>query len=374
MSAALEHYRKEWSEARSSLPGAGIDWVERVRREALDRFCERGFPTPRDEDWKYTSVRPIERRAFRLGLGASAGDESPVAAVPAERRVDGLQPTATLVFRNGRLSPAESDVRPAVRDGLRVESLADVLDSEPERVEQALSGPGERNAFADLNRAFLGDGAVVSIDRGAVIDRPIELVFSTRGESEVASHPVVLVLAGEDSGAMIVEHHLGAGEGAKLANPHTLLSVGKRARIEHHLLLDEDGATWHVGNIEARVAAGGRLGSNAVQLGGRLVRYGIEVALEGDGASAVLNGLYVPARAAACRLPYPDRSSRARRHERAGLQGPPRRTGQRRVQRAGGRASERTATPTRARATTTFCCRRTRRSTPSHSSRSLPTT
>ena len=125
------------------------------------------------------------------------------------------------------------------------------------------------------------------------MEAPVELVFVTRGESDVASHPLVLVLAEDGSGATVVEHHLGAGEGAKLANPCTRIAVGEGAVVEHHLLLEEDANTWHIGNIEARVAAGGRLGSNAVQLGGRLVRYGIGVSLEGAGASAVLNGLYV---------------------------------------------------------------------------------
>ena len=293
MSSSLEHYRREWSSARGSLPGAGVGWVDRARREALDRFCARGFPTPRDEDWKYTSVRPIERRAFRLGVGESEAPGDGAAAIATQSRLAGLEPAATSVFLNGRLVPPGNDAHRTLPEGLRVDSLAGVLESEPERVEPFLSGSGDRNAFADLNRAFLGDGAVVSIRRGARIDRPIELVFVTRGESDVASHPVVLVQAAEDSGATIVEHHLGAGGGAKLANPFTRVTVGERAEVEHHLLLEEDGATWHTGNVEALVAAEGRLGSNAVQLGGRLVRYGIDVSLEGAGARVVLNGLYV---------------------------------------------------------------------------------
>ena len=293
MSAALEHYRREWDAAQPTLPGAGVGWVDRVRREALDRFCERGFPTPRDEDWKYTNVRPIERRAFRLeavpGEGAGSGAEG---EVPSIRRLSGLDSAAVLVFVNGRLvrpHPGQ-DTLPA---GARVESLARVLASDPERVEPILSGAGNQDAFASLNRAFLGDGAVITIGRGTRIERPVELVFVARGESDVASHPVVLVEAEAGSRGTVVEHHLGAGGGAKLANPFTRVVVGEGAVVEHHLVLEEDGSSWHVGNIEARVAAGGHLGSNAVQLGGRLVRYGIDVSLDGVGASVVLNGLYV---------------------------------------------------------------------------------
>ena len=299
--AALEHYRREWSAAHASLPGAGVGWVERVRREALDRFCERGFPTPRDEDWKYTNVRPIERRAFRLdpaGGGGAAGDGG---EPPAARGglLAGLAPAARLVFVNGRLA---APARPggaaeaggdALPEGVRVESLADVLASSPERVEPHLSGPDGDDPFAALNHAFLGGGAVIAVPRGVRVERPIELAFVARGESDVASHPVVLVLAGEEAEATVVEHHLGAGAGAKLANPFTRIVIEARARVDHHLLLEEDDATWHTGSIDARVASGGRLGSNAVQLGGRLVRYGIGVSLDGPGASVALNGLYV---------------------------------------------------------------------------------
>ena len=294
MSAAVEHYRREWSEAYASLPGAGIGWVERVRREALDRFCERGFPTPRDEDWKYTSVRPIERRAFRLPPSSGEGGEleraGPIAAGP---RLAGLERTATLVFLNGRLAPAHSVQAGDLPEGARIDSLARVLESNPELVESHLATTTGDNPFAALNRAFLSDGAVISIDRGIRMERPIELVFVVQGESDLASHPIVLVLAGAQAGATIIEHHLGAGAGAKLANPFTRITVGEQAKVDHHLLLEEDGATWHTGNIEACIAAGGRLGSNAVQLGGRLVRYGIDVSLHGLGATVVLNGLYV---------------------------------------------------------------------------------
>ena len=286
---ALDHYRREWRAAYAALPGARVGWVERARREALDRFCDRGFPTPRDEDWKYTNVRPIERRAFRF---APAGSDGGGGVAPAERLAE-LESAIRLVFLNGRLAPAHSGPGGDLPEGVLVESLAHVLERDPDRVEPHLASVADGNAFTALNRAFLGDGAVITIPAGVRLPRPVELVFVARGETDIASHPVVLVLAGEAAAATVIEHHLGDGTGAKLANPFTRIAVAEGAAIEHHLLLEEDDATWHTGNIDARVAAGGRLGSNAVQLGGRLVRYGIDVSLDGPGAEVVLNGLYV---------------------------------------------------------------------------------
>ena len=289
MSEALEHYRREWRATHAALPGARVGWVEQARRKALDRFCERGFPTPRDEDWKYTNVRPIERRAFRF---APVADDGAGGAAPAER-LAGLGSAVRLVFLNGRLASGPGGSDGELPAGVLTESLAHVLESDPDRVEPHLAELAEGNAFTALNRAFLGDGAVITLPPGVRLPLPVELVFVARGEIDVASHPVVLVLAGEAAAATVVEHHLGDGAGAKLANPFTRIAVGEGGTIEHHLLLEEDDATWHTGNIDARVAAGGRLGSNAVQLGGRLVRYGIDVSLDGPGAEVVLNGLYV---------------------------------------------------------------------------------
>ena len=293
MPTGVEHYRQEWSAAHASLPGARVAWIDRARREALDRFCGRGFPTLRDEDWKYTSVRPIERRAFRLDPGHDIAAGNGSEPLSSAHRLSGLDSSAVLVLRNGALASAHSGPGGAVPDGMRVESLAEVLESDPERVEPFLSGATGGNAFADLNRAFLAGGAVVSIPRGVRCKGPVELVFASGGEPDLASHPVVIVLAEPESAATIVEHHLAVGNGAKLANPFTHIAVGERAAIEHHLLLEEDDSTWHTGNVEACVATGGQLTSNAVQLGGRLVRYGIDVSLDGTGASVVLNGLYV---------------------------------------------------------------------------------
>ena len=178
MSAAVEHFRREWDAAHATLPGAGIGWVDRFRREALDRFCERGFPTPRDEDWKYTNVRPLERRAFRLdpGIGAAApgaeGAATDVEGAPSAGRLADLDSAAALVFVNGRLSTAHSGGNGALPAGVRVDSLARVLESDPERLEPFLSRAGDPDSFASLNRAFLGGGAFVSIARACAWKRP----------------------------------------------------------------------------------------------------------------------------------------------------------------------------------------------------------
>ena len=41
-------------------------WLKPIREAAIARFKEVGFPTTRDEDWKYTSLDRIASRAMFL--------------------------------------------------------------------------------------------------------------------------------------------------------------------------------------------------------------------------------------------------------------------------------------------------------------------
>jgi len=62
----------------SPIPHAA-DWTGPVRRQALERFAALGFPTTRDEEWKYTSVEPLVKTPFAPGLGRDEGVERRIA-------------------------------------------------------------------------------------------------------------------------------------------------------------------------------------------------------------------------------------------------------------------------------------------------------
>ena len=92
--------------AELSLAAAGVGWVKKLRDSGADRVAERGFPTTRDEEWKYTNVKPIAKRQFRpagpTGDGVAAADIARCA-------IDGLT-CHRAVFVNGYFSPSLSDL------------------------------------------------------------------------------------------------------------------------------------------------------------------------------------------------------------------------------------------------------------------------
>ncbi|NTU83769.1 MAG: hypothetical protein HGA45_31085, partial [Chloroflexales bacterium] len=61
---AGEWYRARFGDFERGLNGESGTPIHRMRREALERFASAGFPTTRDEEWRFTDVGPIARGQF----------------------------------------------------------------------------------------------------------------------------------------------------------------------------------------------------------------------------------------------------------------------------------------------------------------------
>ena len=211
MTQMTDHYlaqHESFARSRAGDPG----WLNGLRRTGAERFAELGFPTTKQEAWKYTNVAPITATPFHIPDGTGAlGSPSDVG-----RAALGPSGGTRLVFVNGRFAPGLS-TRLDLPGGVRATSLAAVLADEPGLVEPYLArlAPLDLNGFAALGAAFLADGAFVHLPAGSVVPDPIELLFlSSASREDLAAFPRVLVVAGENSHAEIVELHSGISTGA----------------------------------------------------------------------------------------------------------------------------------------------------------------
>lgn len=286
MNAELqERYLAEFTRATA---GGELPWLDRLRKESFARFAEQGFPTTRDEAWKYTSVAALEKTAFEAAPAAEPG------AIPDSFGFAGAA-CHRLVFVNGRFAPDLSWLLP-LPAGVRIASLADVLEQYPERLEALLARPAvaENRPFAALNAAFASDGACIELAPGAAVEAPIHLLFLTAaGGKAVMTHPRNLIVASEGSRAVIVEHYAGLDEGGYFTNAVTELALGRNAHIEHLKLQEESFAAFHIASTEARQDAGSRYVSHSVSLGAQLARNDIHASLDGENVDCELNGLYL---------------------------------------------------------------------------------
>lgn len=281
-----EPYLASFRQRNGTSPG----WVRRLREEGITRFAELGFPTPRLEDWKYTSVAPIASRQFRIAPPLAL--DGPIREAAAAARIDGA---VEIVFVNGRYASELSSVG-SLPGGVLVTSLAAALERHGDLLETHVgrSSDVHGESFTALNTAFFEDGAFVYAPRGAWLEAPVHLLHLSAPEGDpIFLCPRTLIVAEESSVIEIVESHIGTGDGVTFANAVTEIVVGRGASVAHYKIQRESREAFHVATIEARQQADSRFLSHSVSLGGSLSRAAIRTVLEDEGGECRLNGLYV---------------------------------------------------------------------------------
>ena len=271
--------------ARGSVPA----WLRALRTRGIDAFTAQGFPTTRDEEWRFTPIGPIADTAF------VAGELLHVRPEQVQDLLFGADASAELVFVNGVFVPALSRMAELPK-GLEVRSLAQAIATDATSVEPLLGLHAglESAPFTALNTAFIEDGAVVRIAKGAVIERPVHLLFySSVSGAPSASHPRVLVVAGEHSEARIIESFAGSDGQTYLTNAVSEFVLGDRAVLDHYRVQVESRAAYHVARQQVRTGRETTFVSHSLVLGGAIVRNDIGAILGGEGGDTTLNGLYV---------------------------------------------------------------------------------
>src|SRR2546429_3211627 len=158
--------------------GRAPSWLKEIREGAIARFAELGFPTTKQEEWRFTSVAPIVDTPF--SHRASRIPHPGLSEIGALLIGDGRG----VCLAEGRYAPGLSWAagRPA---GVRVESLAWALaqgpGSELAREPLARHARWHDSPFAALNTAFLADGAFVHVPAGATLEQPLEVLFLSSG-------------------------------------------------------------------------------------------------------------------------------------------------------------------------------------------------
>jgi Fe-S cluster assembly protein SufD len=286
--------RSAFERFEAAVPSSHVAWLRSLRLTAMTRFEELGFPTTRHEEWKYTNVAPIARTPFQHATALAGPNLGPEAL--GQHRPAGRLGSSELVFVNGRFAPELSSL-PAT-GGLRVVGLRQALAREADRLEPHLARAAgvSGSAFAALNSAFLDDGAVVEVAPDSVITDPVHIVFlSTTAQQErpVVSYPRLLVMAGRNSEATVVESY-GGPEGEvylTCAVTEVLLEAG--ARLDHYKVQRESASAFHVATLAVRQERDSRFSNHSVCLGGAIARNDISTVFAGEGGECELNGLFL---------------------------------------------------------------------------------
>lgn len=266
-------------------------WLKAMRQRAIEAFEAAGFPSSREEGWRFTNVSalttdPFERTPVRR--------DDPASAATLEASLLGDPSWTRVVLVDGRYAPALS--RPAHEDGVWAGSFHDALAGEHARVVERHLGryaAVENEPFAALSTAFVRDGALVHIPAGVAVTHPIHIVCVSTGASGQVSYPRMLVVVEREARVTIIESHVNVGGGAYWTNTVAEGVIGDAADVQWFRVQNDGPEALHMATTQIYQGRDSRWFSCSLALGAKLARHNLRTELAGEGAHATMDGLYI---------------------------------------------------------------------------------
>lgn len=270
-----------------SLPGEGRVWLDQQRLQARKQFSSNGFPSPREEEWRYTNISPIEKKQFAV-------PDAPGKLDPAEIDAAKLEGCDHLVFVDG-YHQAELSSVDVLPQGVTLVPVSEAF-AEQEHLLQSWLGQSLRNeshGFIHFNTASFSDGALLHLATKVRLNRPIQLLFVATEHATPAMINVRNVIVAE-SGCKghVIETHIGANDACYLNNAITELFVAHNAQLTHSRFQNESPAAYHFGGVYAKLQDHAMLAQDNFTFGAAMSRCEMHADLE-TSADCTLNGLYI---------------------------------------------------------------------------------
>ncbi len=266
-------------------------WLKLLRKQAIDSFEKLGFPTMRDESWKYTNVTPMSRIPFQLVSEFSSLNQSQI-----EPFLFGNPNWQRLVFINGFYSKDLSRINQTA--GLTLIPMSEALVKHSDRLKQHLSQYADvkNSAFTALNTAFFHDGGYFHLAKKTIITEPVLLLFvsTSSGSKQPLSQIRNLIVLDEGSKAVVIEKHASLKESDEYwSNSVTEIVLNDHSELSYHKLGQESAKGFHIGTTQVDQHDNSKLVSSSVAIDGGLVRNNLNVILNGEHTECELNGFYL---------------------------------------------------------------------------------
>ncbi|MGZ8391331.1 MAG: Fe-S cluster assembly protein SufD [Gemmatimonadales bacterium] len=268
------------------------DWLEPVRQAAIDRFAAVGFPTARDEEWRFTPIAPIAQGTWRQGSGSTHG----VTREQLAPFIFGHPEWTTLVFVDGGYSNALSSTG-ELPAGVRAGSLAEALRADGVMLEKHLARHAsiEGSPFTALSTASIRDGGFLHVPANTDLTRPVHLVFVTTADAAASvTHPRNLIVVDRGARASVIESYVSLVEGTRYwTNAVTEVVAGANSWIEHTRIQRESERAYHVGLTHVEQQGDSHYRSFTLAMGGALARHNLHARLNGENVETLMYGLYL---------------------------------------------------------------------------------
>ncbi len=264
--------------------------VHEIRSKAFSDFENNGFPTKKDEEWKYTSLNSILKHDYNI----FPKNEQSLAYEDVKKYFISETDCYNLVFIDGVFSSFLSET---THDGLDICVMSSAL--EKPKYKMVIDTyfnqlAKENNSLSDLNTAFSREGAFVNVPKNKIVPKPIQILnFSTGNEQKILIQPRNLVVVGENAHVQIIERHQSLTENTTLTNAVTEIFVNKRGIVDVYKMQNDTQSASLIDSTFVSQKRDSVASVHTFSFGGNITRNNLEFYQEGEHCVSHLNGISI---------------------------------------------------------------------------------
>jgi Fe-S cluster assembly protein SufD len=280
-------YIERYQALVDSLPGQNLSWLNTLRQLALGSFQATGFPSPREEEWRYTNVTALEKKLF------TPLSVSPPTSLDKEWLETYQLPDAwSLVLVDGYFNPWLSSLS-GLPDRVITTNISEALKNYPDQVKKLFGTTLEReyNGFLAFNTAYFSDGAFIEIPAGINLEKPLHILHIST-HNEALANTRSLIGLNVNASAKIIETFVGLPGASYLTAAVTEIRLGENGSLDHYKLQVETDKAYHFGGVYVKQEKSSRFTQNNLSFGGLLARNEIHAELA-IAAECEMNGLFL---------------------------------------------------------------------------------
>lgn len=264
--------------------------LHNVRTEALKNFETKGFPSKKEEAWKYTSLNSVLKNDFSV----FPKTESAVDFADVKKYFLHEIDTYKVIFIDGKFS---SFLSSTTHDGLDVCLMSSALTKPKYKMvidEYFNKVASKEESLTTLNTAFALEGAYINIPKSKVVDKPIEIInFSTGSEAALLVQPRNLIIVGENAHVQIIERHQSLNDNPVLTNSVTEIFARKRAIVDYYKIQNDNLEASLIDNTYISQKEQTNVSVHTFSFGGNLTRNNLNFYHEGEHIDSTLKGITI---------------------------------------------------------------------------------
>ncbi|KMQ72052.1 Fe-S cluster assembly protein SufD [Chryseobacterium koreense] len=279
--ALLENIQQNFTEFLSRQKNSSLN---EERNVALKKFFQLGFPTKKDEEYRFTNLKEVTEKNYNFfpAEGNSISQEM------IDELHFGEEDFDWVTFINGKYHPSLSKITSEMVEIAPFEEA----ENHPEFLEYLNKIADNGLAFTNLNLAYANNGLFVKVPKNAVIEKPIHIFYLSQDQKENSFYAIRnLLVAEEGSHIEIIESHHNYDESFVLTNTVTEIYSGKNAKTDWHKLQNDSDSSYMIDHTFAKQERDSLTTVNTFSFGGKLVRNNLDFIHNGQNINSFMNGI-----------------------------------------------------------------------------------